>query len=84
MTASIDRIKLIRAAVEGLQAPAAKITPSQAQITAGFVVAKVAINAMVAQLVPPWAMGYVNITDDEIHAISDAVTKAVVNVPTGA
>ena len=80
MTVSADRLLLIRAAVAGAQrAQAAKTVPTPAEIAAGFAVAKAAINAMVSQLVPPWALDYVNITDEEIHAVSDAVAQAVVN-----
>jgi|FreactTroBogLake_1042271.scaffolds.fasta_scaffold80144_2 hypothetical protein len=79
MATSDDRLLLIRAAVTKAQRAQAPIAPTQAQIDAGFAVAKAAINAMVSQLVPPWAAGMVNITDDEIHAVSDAVAQAVVN-----
>ena len=79
MTASNDRLLMIRAAIAVAQRTQAPISPTQAQIDAGFAVAKAGINAMVAQLVPPWASGMVNITDDEIHAVSDAVVQAAVN-----
>jgi len=82
MSASLDRIKFIKAAVSSVPmavAPSAQIAPTPAEIDAGFLVAKAAINAMVQQLVPPWALGMVNITDDEIHAVSDAVVQAAIN-----
>jgi hypothetical protein len=84
MTVSFDRIKTIREAVALVPHAQAPVTPTQAQIDAGFAVAKAAINAMVAQLVPPWAMGMVNITDDEIHAVSDPTVTAALNTPAGA
>ena len=79
MTVSLDRIKLIDAAVAGVPTTAPRVAPTQAQLDAAFVVSKAAILAMVQQLVPAWAMGYVEITDAEIHAISDPTAKAVVN-----
>jgi hypothetical protein len=82
MSSSFERIKLIQGAIAAVPTSQTTVTPTQAQINAGFTVAKAAINAMVAQLVPPWASEMVNITDDEIHAVSDAVVQAVVNVPT--
>lgn len=82
MTASQDRIVAIKLALG--TTPEQTVVPTQAQLAAGFFVAKAAINAMVGQLVPPWAMGMVNITDDEIHAVSDPVCQAVVNTPPGA
>lgn len=84
MTVSLDRIKFIREAIALVPHAQAPATPTQAQIDAGFAVAKAAINAMITQLVPPWAMGMVNITDDEIHAVSDPVVTVVVNTPAGA
>lgn len=79
MTVANDRLLLIRAAIAAITPPKNPIVPTPAEIDAGFTVAKAAINAMVSQLVPPWALGYVNITDDEIHAVSDAVAQAVLN-----
>ena len=79
MGVSEDRIKLIRVAVAAVPAPQAPVTPTQAQIDAGFTVAKAAILAMVAQLVPPWAQSLVNVTDDEVHAISDPTVTAAIN-----
>jgi hypothetical protein len=76
MTVSSDRISVILTALG--PTPVA-IKPTQTQINAGFVVAKAAVMAMVQQLVPPWAMGMVSITDAEIHAISDAVVRTTVN-----
>ena len=55
------------------------VTPTPAQINAGFVIAKTYINTLVNQLVPPWAQGFVTITDAEIHEVSDAVVKAALN-----
>jgi len=78
MTTSQDRIKFIKAALNDV-APLPTVAPTQAQIDAGFNVAKAAIMAMVQQLVPPWAMGMVNITDDEIHAVSDPTVAAAIN-----
>ena len=83
MSASLDRIKLIKATIGTIQ-PGTAVTPTPAQIAAGFDVAKAAINVMISQLVPSWALGMVNITDDEIHVVSDAVAKAVVNTTGGA
>lgn len=82
MTPSQNRLLLIRAALNSVKAPT-PVAPSAAQISAGFNVAKAAINTMVSQLVPPWALGMVSITDEEIHAVSDAVAAAVINT-TGA
>ena len=80
MSASLDRIKFIKSAVSTVPKPeGVLVNPTQAQINAGFNVAKAAVNAMVQQLVPPWAMGMVSITDDEIHAVSDPVVKAALN-----
>ena len=78
MSASLDRIKFIKAAVSTVTKPSI-VTPTPAEINAGFTVAKAAITAMVQQLVPPWAQGMVNITDDEIHAVSDPVVEAALN-----
>lgn len=51
-------------------------TPTQAQLDAGFSAAQERINDMVKQLVPAWALGMVQITDDEVRAVSDAVVNA--------
>jgi hypothetical protein len=80
MTVSANRILLMKAAIAQVQKAAqAPEVATPAQIAAGFAVAKAGINAMVQQLVPPWAMGMVEITDEEIHTVSDAVANAVVN-----
>jgi hypothetical protein len=83
MTVSQDRIRLIRTAVELVPHAQAPVTPTQAQIDAAFATTKAAVMTLVQQLVPSWLMDQVNITDDELHAISDPTASAVVNA-TGA
>jgi hypothetical protein len=86
MTTSQDRIIIIKGAIKaraelnrGAPLGAPETQPTQDEIDAGFTVAKAAILAMVSQLVPPWAQNIVNITDDEIHAVSDPVVAAALN-----
>ncbi len=85
----MSRLKLLKDAIDAVpRVPygeghahdgVAPVKPTPAQIDVAFRVAKAAVNVLVAQLVPPWAMNMVHITDQEIHLISDRVTKAVVN-----
>jgi hypothetical protein len=81
MTVSEERLSAISAALKTIAPPSTTVTPSPAQITAGFITAKATIMALVKQLVPSWELPYVNISDSEIHAVSDAVTRTVVNTP---
>jgi predicted aconitase len=79
MTVSQDRIAAIGAALKTLTPTPTTVTPTQAQLDAAFAATSAAVMALVQQLVPAWAMGDVNITVDEIHAISDPTAAAVVN-----
>lgn len=47
-----------------------------AMLDAGFISGKKEIGVLIAKLVPSWAMGMVNITDVEIHAVTDIVVQA--------
>ena len=79
MTVSQDRLDAIGKALKALPATPTTVTPTQAQLDAAFASVQASVNALIVQLVPAWAMGYVNITDEEIHAISDPAAAAVVN-----
>lgn len=49
---------------------------TQAELDAGFVAAKAAINVLIKAKVPSWAQAMISITDDEVHAVSDPVVLA--------
>lgn len=49
---------------------------TQAELVAGFVAAKTAIEALIKAKVPSWAQGMITVTDDEVHAVSDPVVLA--------
>ena len=56
------------------------MSASPAQIAAGFTAAKAQIDKLVQRMVPPWAFSMVQITDNEIHDVSDSVVEAVVKL----
>jgi hypothetical protein len=49
---------------------------SPAELAAGFAAAKTAIVALIGAKVPSWAQGMIDITDNEIHDVSDPVVFA--------
>lgn len=49
---------------------------TQAELDAGFVAAKAAIDTLIKSKVPSWAQGMISITDDEVHDVSDPVVLA--------
>ena len=79
MTVSQDRISAIGVALKLLPPTPTAVTPTQAQLDAAFAATQASVMALVQQLVPAWLMGDVNITAEELHAISDPTAAAVVN-----